>query len=167
MFVEPACAQRRLSEFWASPQPGPIPGRGIQAHWQGRQGGLDSGSYNPCWTRNGKVYRVIKFATDITAEKLGSMERCRHDCGDRTGASGDRVQSGWHGRYGQRKFPENTRLFRLARSRASITACSSSRRCAIAPRTVNSGPVSTAANTRPRNTSASARRQGGLDPGEL
>jgi hypothetical protein len=31
-------------------------------------------SYNPTLDRNGKVCKVIKFATDITAEKLGNME---------------------------------------------------------------------------------------------
>jgi methyl-accepting chemotaxis protein len=75
MFVEPAMRDSAAyREFWASLNRGQY-----QAAEYKRIGKVGKEvwiqvSYNPMLDRNGKVYKVIKFATDITAEKLAGME---------------------------------------------------------------------------------------------
>ena len=90
-------------------------------------------SYNPILDENGKPFKVVKFATDVTAQKLQERRPRRPDRRDRQGAGGDRVQHGRHDHHRQREFPRRDRLFARTRSRASTTACSSSRPSATAP----------------------------------
>src|SRR3979490_486919 len=61
-------------EFWANLNRGQCQAAAYKRIGKGGKEAWIQASYNPMLDRNGKVYRVIKFATDITAEKLASME---------------------------------------------------------------------------------------------
>jgi methyl-accepting chemotaxis protein len=75
MFVEPAMRDSAAyREFWANLNRGQYQAGEYKRIGKGGKEVWIQASYNPMLDRNGKVYRVIKFATDITAEKLGSME---------------------------------------------------------------------------------------------
>ena len=75
MFVEPAMRDSAAyREFWASLNRGQYQAAQYKRIGKGGKEVWIQASYNPMLDRNGKVYRVIKFATDITAEKLASME---------------------------------------------------------------------------------------------
>jgi len=75
MFVEPAMRDSAAyREFWANLNRGQYQAAAFKRIGKGGKEVWIQASYNPMLDRNGKVYRVIKFATDITAEKLGSME---------------------------------------------------------------------------------------------
>jgi methyl-accepting chemotaxis protein len=75
MFVEPAMRDSAAyREFWASLNRGQYQAGEYKRIGKGGKEVWIQASYNPMLDRNGKVYRVIKFATNITAEKLGSME---------------------------------------------------------------------------------------------
>jgi methyl-accepting chemotaxis protein len=75
MFVGPATRDSAAyREFWASLNRGQYQ---AAEYKRIRKGGKEiwiQASYNPMLDRNGKVSKVIKFATDITAEKLAGME---------------------------------------------------------------------------------------------
>jgi PAS domain S-box-containing protein len=123
-------------------------------------------SYNPIKGRNGKPFKVVKFATDITEKKIRSMEDAgKIDAILRAQAVIEFKMDGTIVTANE-NFLKTVGYARLRKFRASITACSSNRRCARAPNIENSGPNSTAANTPPRNTSASARaaRKSGYSP---
>ena len=147
MFVEPA--ERESAEYRAvlgRPQCRQVPGRRIQANRQGRQASLDPGIIQPDPRQERQAVRVVKFATDITARENSKHGRCRKDRRDRPRPGGDRVQSGRHDHHRERKFSQDAWATRSAKSRASTTACSSSRRCATAPTIASSGRASIAAN---------------------
>src|SRR5216683_1041316 len=75
MFVEPAMRESAAyREFWAKLNRGEYQAAEYKRIGKGGKEVWIQASYNPMLDRNGKVYRVIKFATDITAEKLASME---------------------------------------------------------------------------------------------
>src|SRR3979490_1411990 len=75
MFVEPAVRETAAyREFWAKLNRGQYQAAEYKRIGKGGKEAWIQASYNPMLDRNGKVYRVIKFATDITAEKLASME---------------------------------------------------------------------------------------------
>jgi methyl-accepting chemotaxis protein len=75
MFVEPAMRDSAAyREFWANLNRGQYQAAAFKRIGKGGKEVWIQASYNPMFDRNGKVYRVIKFATDITAEKLASME---------------------------------------------------------------------------------------------
>jgi methyl-accepting chemotaxis protein len=75
MFVEPAMRESAAyREFWAKLNRGEYQSAEYKRIGKGGKEVWIQASYNPMFDRNGKVYRVIKFATDITAEKLGGME---------------------------------------------------------------------------------------------
>src|SRR5712675_3252288 len=75
MFVEPAVRETAAyREFWAKLNRGQYQAAEYKRIGKGGKEVWIQASYNPMLDRNGKVYRVIKFATDITAEKLASME---------------------------------------------------------------------------------------------
>ena len=75
MFVEPAERDSAAyRDFWAASTAVNI-GRGIQADRQGRQGGLDSGDLQSILIDEaGKPFSVVKFATDVTEQKLISAD---------------------------------------------------------------------------------------------
>jgi methyl-accepting chemotaxis protein len=75
MFVEPAMRDSAAyREFWAKLNRGEFQAAEYKRIGKGGKEVWIQASYNPLLDRNGKVYKVIKFATDITAEKFGSME---------------------------------------------------------------------------------------------
>src|SRR6202163_1717118 len=75
MFVEPATRESAAyREFWAKLNRGEFQAAEYKRIGKGGKEVWIQASYNPMLDRNGKVYRVIKFATDMTATKLGSME---------------------------------------------------------------------------------------------
>ena len=75
MFVEPAMRDSAAyREFWASLNRGQYQAGEYKRIGKGGKEVWIQASYNPVLDRNGKVSKVIKLATDITAEKLGSME---------------------------------------------------------------------------------------------
>ena len=75
MFVEPATRESAAyREFWAKLNRGEFQAAEYKRIGKGGKEVWIQASYNPMFDRNGKVYRVIKFATDITVEKLASME---------------------------------------------------------------------------------------------
>ena len=75
MFVEPAIRDSAAyRQFWANLNRGQYQAAAFKRIGKGGKEVWIQASYNPMLDRNGKVYRVIKFATDITAEKLASME---------------------------------------------------------------------------------------------
>ena len=75
MFIEPAMRESAAyREFWAKLNRGEFQAAEYKRIGKGGKEVWIQASYNPMLDRNGKVYKVIKFATDITAKKLGSME---------------------------------------------------------------------------------------------
>jgi methyl-accepting chemotaxis protein len=75
MFVEPATRDSAAyREFWASLNRGQCQAAAYKRIGKAGKEVWIQASYNPMLDRNGKVYKVIKLATDITAAKLGSME---------------------------------------------------------------------------------------------
>jgi methyl-accepting chemotaxis protein len=75
MFVEPAMRESAAyREFWAKLNRGEYQAAEYKRIGKGGKEVWIQASYNPMLDRNGKVSKVIKFATDITAEKLASME---------------------------------------------------------------------------------------------
>jgi methyl-accepting chemotaxis protein len=75
MFVEPAMRESAAyREFWAKLNRGEFQAAEYKRIGKGGREVWIQASYNPMLDRNGKVGKVIKFATDITAQKLGGME---------------------------------------------------------------------------------------------
>jgi methyl-accepting chemotaxis protein len=75
MFVEPAMRESAAyREFWAKLNRGEYQAAEYKRVGKGGKEVWIQASYNPMVDRNGKVSKVIKFATDITADKLGNME---------------------------------------------------------------------------------------------
>jgi methyl-accepting chemotaxis protein len=75
MFVEPAMRDSAAyREFWASLNRGQYQAAEYKRIGKGGKEVWIQASYNPMLDRNGKVCKVIKFAMDITAKKLASME---------------------------------------------------------------------------------------------
>src|ERR1700693_3400734 len=75
MFVEPAMRDSAAyREFWAKLNRGEFQAAEYKRVGKGGKEVWIQASYNPMLDRNGKVFKVIKFATDITATKLGNME---------------------------------------------------------------------------------------------
>jgi methyl-accepting chemotaxis protein len=153
MFVEPAMRDSAAyREFWVSLNRGQYQAAEYKRIGKGGKEVWIQASYNPMLDRNGKVYKVIKFATDITAKKLASME----DAG--MIAAIGRAQAVIAFNLDGTVVTANENFLKtLGYSLGEIQGKHHSMFVEPAPRTVNSGRVSTAANTRPRNTSASAR----------
>jgi methyl-accepting chemotaxis protein len=143
MFVEPAMRDSAAyREFWAALNRGEYQAAEYKRIGKGGKEIWIQASYNPILDRNGKPVKVIKFATDITAAKMRSMEEA-----GKIAAIG-RAQA-------VIEFNLDGRILwvtRLAKSRASITACLSNRQRATAPPIGNSGQNSTVANTMPRSS---------------
>jgi methyl-accepting chemotaxis protein len=75
MFVEPAMRDRAAyREFWAALNRGEYQAAEYKRIGKGGKEIWIQASYNPILDRNGKPVKVIKFATDITAAKMRSME---------------------------------------------------------------------------------------------
>ncbi|QPF85746.1 PAS domain-containing methyl-accepting chemotaxis protein [Bradyrhizobium genosp. L] len=75
MFVEPAVRDsREYREFWASLNRGEFQAAQYKRIAKGGREIWIQASYNPIMDKNGKPVGVIKFATDITQQKIHSME---------------------------------------------------------------------------------------------
>ena len=75
MFVDPATRESAAyREFWASLNRGEFQAAQYKRLGKGGSEIWIQASYNPILDANGKPVRVIKFATDITAQKIQSME---------------------------------------------------------------------------------------------
>ena len=77
MFVEPGATARATStaQFWTGPQRRQVPDGRVQAVRQGRQGSLDPGVRTPrSLDFDGKPFKVVKYATDVTAQKLRNAD---------------------------------------------------------------------------------------------
>lgn len=75
MFVEPAIRESvAYREFWGNLNKGEFQtGQFKRVAKGGREIWIEA-SYNPVMDKNGKPFKVIKFATDITAHKLEGLE---------------------------------------------------------------------------------------------
>ena len=75
MFVEPALhGSPGYREFWERLGRGEFQASDFKRFAKGGKEVWIQGSYNPIFDLNGKVAKVVKFATDITAEKLRNAE---------------------------------------------------------------------------------------------
>src|SRR5258707_984244 len=75
MFVEPATRDSaEYRTFWANLNRGEYQAAEYKRIAKGGREVWIQASYNPIFDRSGKPYKVIKFATDITAQKIRSME---------------------------------------------------------------------------------------------
>lgn len=75
MFVQPAVRESvAYREFWGNLNRGEFQaGQFKRVAKDGREIWIEA-SYNPVMDRSGKPFKIIKFATDITAQKLESLE---------------------------------------------------------------------------------------------
>jgi hypothetical protein len=113
-------------------------------------------SYNPVLDQRGTPFKIVKFATDITQQKLRTA-----DLDGQITAIG-RSQAVIEFRMDGTILTANDNFLRTMAipsptSRAAITACLSIRASATMPPIATSGPGSIAANISPPNTGASAR----------
>jgi methyl-accepting chemotaxis protein len=75
MFVEPGEAgSAGYREFWARLNRGEFQAAEFKRVAKGGREIWIEASYNPILDRSGKPYKVVKFATDITAKKINAME---------------------------------------------------------------------------------------------
>ena len=75
MFVEPGTRESKAyREFWASLNRGEFQAAQYRRFGKGGREIWIQASYNPILDAKGKPVRVVKFATDITAQKTKSME---------------------------------------------------------------------------------------------
>jgi methyl-accepting chemotaxis protein len=75
MFVEPATRDSNAyREFWAKLNQGEFQAAQYKRLGKGGKEIWIQASYNPIFDRKGKPFKVIKFATDITAQKIQGME---------------------------------------------------------------------------------------------
>ena len=75
MFVAPADAESpAYREFWARLNRGEFQAAEYKRFGKGGKAIWIQASYNPVMDSTGKPIRVVKFATDITAQKIASME---------------------------------------------------------------------------------------------
>ena len=74
-FVEPLEANSAgYREFWAKLNRGEFRAAEFKRHAKGGREIWIEASYNPVLDRGGRPYKVVKFATDITAKKINAME---------------------------------------------------------------------------------------------
>lgn len=75
MFVEPELRERaEYREFWEALRRGEYQSREFPRVAKGGRPVWIQASYNPLLGRGGKPYKVVKFATDITEQKLKSAD---------------------------------------------------------------------------------------------
>jgi methyl-accepting chemotaxis protein len=75
MFVAPATRDSaEYRTFWANLKLGEYQAAEYKRIGKGGREVWIQASYNPLLDRSGKPYKIVKFATDITAKKIGGME---------------------------------------------------------------------------------------------
>ena len=105
MFVEPEDRARvpAMRTFWAKLNRGEFEA----ANTATRQGGREVwilATYNPILDETGKPFKVVKFATDITAQKTEGGRQWRPDRRDPEVAGRDRIRDGRHDPTGERRI---------------------------------------------------------------
>ncbi len=84
MFVDEAYRQQPgVREFWAKLNRGEYQAGEFKRIGKGGKEVWIQASYNPILDLNGKPFKVVKYATDITAAKLTERRLRRPDCGHR------------------------------------------------------------------------------------
>ena len=71
-----------MRAFWRSSAEGEFDAREYKRIAKGGAEVWIQASYNPVLNARGKVYKIVKFATDITAAKLQRAEDAGQDRGD-------------------------------------------------------------------------------------
>ena len=75
MFVDPAeASSAEYRDFWAKLNRGEFQAAEFKRLAKGSREIWIEASYNPVLDRSGKPYKIVKFATDITAKKINAME---------------------------------------------------------------------------------------------
>ena len=102
MFADDAYrASAEYREFWAKLNRGEYQAGEYRRFGKGNKEIWIQASYNPILDLNGKPFKVVKYATDITAQKTYQRRRRRPDFGHRQIPSSHRVPHGRHHRSGQ------------------------------------------------------------------
>ena len=124
-------------------------------------------SYNPILDLNGKPFKVVKYATNVTAQKLTAADAAGQTGGDRQVAGRHRIRPRRPGADRERELPGTARLQRRGNPRPSSQHVRRARLCQqpgvpailgeTGARRVRCGPVQAARQGGP----------GGLDPGQL
>ena len=83
-------------EFWASLNRGQFQSAEYKRIGKGGKEVWILASYNPILDEDGKPFKVVKFATDVTRAEAADRRPRGTDRGDRQIAGGDRVQHGRH-----------------------------------------------------------------------
>ena len=164
--IRPTRESAAYREFWASLNRGEFQAAQYKRLGKGGKEIWIQASYNPILDAKGKPVRVIKFATDITAQKIQSMEDAGKIAAIEPRAGRDRIQHGRHHRHRQRQFPRRDGLFAgrdPGQAPQHVRDAGRPRQRGLS-RVL--GQARTAANSRPPNTSASARaaRKSGSSP---
>ena len=81
-------------------------------------------NYTPVLDASGKPYKIIKFASDITAQKRRDSDLAWSDCGRRQGDGGGRIRSRRQGHNREREFPQHSLAIDRGGARPSIEAYS-------------------------------------------
>ena len=168
MFVEQATRDSAAyREFWARLNRGENQSAEYKRIGKGGKEVWILASYNPVLDEKGKPFRVVKFATDVTKEKLATADLAGQIARDRQIAGRDRIQ---HGRHHHRRQPELPQDGRLLAGRDPRPAPQHVRRSVGARRR---GLPRILGGAQPRRISGRRiqadrqGRQGGLDPGVL
>jgi len=112
MFVEPAMRDSAAyREFWASLNRGEYQAAEYKRIGKGGKEVWILASYNPILDEKGKPFKVVKFATDVTQQKLRTADLAGQIAAIGKSQGGDRVQHGRLHPHGERKFPERAGLF--------------------------------------------------------
>ena len=111
MFVDPAERESAAyREFWAQLNRGEFQAAQYKRFGKGGREIWIQASYNPILDGGGKPVGVIKFATDITAQKIQQHGGRRQDRRDQPGPGRDRVRHGRHDHHRQRELPRRRGL---------------------------------------------------------
>ena len=130
MFVEPAYAKSgEYNEFWERLNRGEFQAAEYKRIGKGGMEVWIQATYNPIFDLNGKPFKVVKFATDITARKFaeGIIERLKNSLaamagGDLTGSISERFT----GQYEELRVAYNHSLARFAEVIGQLSATSGS-----------------------------------------
>ena len=108
MFVTPAERDSAAyREFWAALNRGEFQAGEFKRIGKGGREIWILATYNPILDETGKPFKVVKFATDITEQKLKNADLDGQIDGDRQVAGRDRIQHGRHDHQRQREFPDD------------------------------------------------------------
>jgi PAS domain S-box-containing protein len=168
MFVDPTYARSHdYKEFWAKLGRGEFDAREYLRFGKGGKEVWIQASYNPIIGRNGKPYKVVKFASDITEAKQKSAEDEGKIAAISRAQADHRVRPAGQHPDGQREFLRRAGLRPVGNQ--GQTSLDVRRTCLCAQRRLQ-GFLGQAARRRVRRRGIQAARQGwqgDLDPGFL